>query len=145
RKVARVFERAGFAPRSHNGKVLLNILETYPRDELFQINETTLAETAMGILHLEERQRIRLFVRRDSYARFYSCLVYVPRDRYSTALREHMKRILVEAFGGVSAEFATQVSESPMARTHFIIHTPREREPAVDFATVEARIIATNK
>jgi glutamate dehydrogenase len=142
RKVARVIDHAGFPPRSHNGKALLNILETYPRDELFQIDEATLTETALGILHLEERQRIRLFIRRDSYARFYSCLTFVPRDRYSTDLRERIERILMEALHGDAAEYATQVSESPMARTHFMIHTSRELEAPPDVAAIEERIAA---
>jgi len=144
-KVQRVIERAGFPARSHNGKALLNVLETYPRDELFQIDEETLTEIALGVVHLEERQRIRLFVRRDTYARFYSCLVYVPRDRYSTELREQMEAILLEALDGVAAEFTTQVSESPMARTHFMIHTRREGEAAIDVAAIEERLVAASR
>ena len=145
RKVARVIDHSGYPPHSHNSKVLLNVLETYPRDELFQIDEEELQETALGILHLEERQRIRLFVRRDSYARFFSCLVFVPRDRYSTTLRERIETILMAALGGDAAENATQVSESPMARTHFIIHTSREADGSVDVAAIEERIVAASR
>ncbi|MCH7888863.1 MAG: NAD-glutamate dehydrogenase [Proteobacteria bacterium] len=124
RKVSKVFARSNFAPNSHNGKALLNILETYPRDELFQIDDDKLFEISHGILHLEVRQRIRLFIRRDSYARFYSCLVYVPRERYNTALRERMREILVKALHGSGAEYTVQVSEAVMARLHFIVRTP---------------------
>ena len=93
----RVLERAGFAPGSHDGKALLHILETYPRDELFQIAEDELLDIALGILQLQERQRVALFVRRDPFERFVSCLVYVPRDRYSTELRQRFQAILERA------------------------------------------------
>ena len=91
RKVRYVLERAGFPEGSHNEKDLVEILETYPRDELFQISKEELFEIAMGILHLQERQRVRFFVRRDTYGRFFSCLVFVPRDRYNTVIRERMQ------------------------------------------------------
>ena len=93
-KVRRTLARAGLAPDSHDGKALLHILDTFPRDELFQIAEDELFDTALGILNLQERQRIALFVRRDPLERFVSCLVYVPRDRYDTRLRERFAAIL---------------------------------------------------
>src|SRR5919202_2187966 len=99
RKVRYVLERAGFPPGSHNEKDLIEILETYPRDELFQIPQEELFEISMGILHLQERQRVRLFVRHDTYGRFFSCLVFVPRDRYNTRIRERMQEILHRALG----------------------------------------------
>ncbi|MFQ5783478.1 MAG: NAD-glutamate dehydrogenase [Alphaproteobacteria bacterium] len=145
RRVARVIERSSFPPNSHNGKALLNILETYPRDELFQISEDELFEIAHGILHLEERQRIRLFIRRDSYARFFSCLVFVPRERYSTALRERMQRIFIECLGGTSTEFTAQVSEAVMARIQFIVHTPHGEVPDYDAEEIEARIVGATR
>jgi len=145
RKVERVLERSGFSRSSHNGKALRNILETYPRDELFQIDDETLVETALGILHLEERQRIRLFVRRDTYARFFSCLVYVPRDRYTTELRERMQKILVAGLEGDAVEFTTQVSEAPMARTHFMVHTSRDVTPTFDVPMIEAQLVAVSR
>src|SRR5918994_5692714 len=91
RKVRYVLKRSGFPEGSHNEKDLIEILETYPRDELFQISKEELFEIAMGILHLQERQRVRLVVRRDTYGRFFSCLVFVPRDRYNTEIRERMQ------------------------------------------------------
>ena len=123
-KVARIIERSPFGAGSHNGKALLNILETYPRDELFQTDADELYDISHGILHLEERQRIRLFMRRDDYARFFSCLVYVPRERYNTDLRMRMQAVLLKSLGGASAEFTAQVSEAVMARLHYIVHTP---------------------
>jgi len=140
-RVAKVLERSHFPPNSHNRKALVNILHTYPRDELFQISDDELFEFAHGILHLEERQRIRLFIRRDSYARFYSCLIYVPRERYNTALRERMQAILVEALNGTTVEFAAQVSEAVMARLHFIVHTPQGVSPDLDAEEIEQRLI----
>ncbi len=111
-KVQRTMARAGFSPTSHDGKALQHILDTFPRDELFQIGEDELFETALGILNLQERQRIALFVRRDPLERFVSCLVYVPRDRYGTDLRRRMAAILEKAFNGHIAGFQTLLDES---------------------------------
>ncbi|HTT80121.1 MAG TPA: NAD-glutamate dehydrogenase, partial [Stellaceae bacterium] len=99
-KVGRTMERAGLAPDSHDGKALAHILETFPRDELLQIGEDELFDTAIGILNLQERQRIALFVRRDPLERFVSCLVYVPRERYDTRLRQAFAAVLADAFAG---------------------------------------------
>ncbi len=144
-KLGKVFERSRFAPNSHNGKALLNIIESYPRDELFQIGDDDLFDIAHGILHLEERQRLRLFIRRDSYARFFSCLVFVPRERYNTALRLRMQDLLIEQLDGTSAEFTAQVSEAVMARLHFIVHTPAGEVPEYDTDEIEARLVAATR
>ena len=130
-KVETVLSRSPFPEGSHNGKALQNILETYPRDELFQTDAEDLYQICHGILHLEERQRIRLFLRRDDYARFYSCLIYVPRERYNTELRRRMQAVLLKSLNGTSAEFTVQLSEAVMARIHFIVHTPPGAAPAV--------------
>ncbi|MCH7930097.1 MAG: NAD-glutamate dehydrogenase, partial [Proteobacteria bacterium] len=141
-KVRKVIERSPFPPASHNGKALLNILETYPRDELFQTGTDELYDICRGILHLEERQRIRLFMRRDDYARFYSCLIYVPRERYNTALRKRMEGILRKMLDGTSSEFTVQISEAVMARLHFIIHTPAGEAPDYHVDDIESRLVA---
>ncbi len=122
-KTRRIMERSRLKPGSHAGRALQNILETFPRDELFQADEDTLFDTALGILHLQERQKLRLFVREDMFQRFVSCLVFVPRDRYNTALRERMQVILQQAFNGESSSFSTQFSESIHARVHFHVRT----------------------
>ncbi|MBW7852394.1 MAG: NAD-glutamate dehydrogenase [Rhodospirillales bacterium] len=140
RKVANVIRRAGFRPSSHDGKALLSILETYPRDELFQIGEDELFDTALGILRLQERQRIALFVRKDEFERFVSCLVYVPRDRYDTSLRLAVQGILEQAFDGRVANYYTQVGDSPLARLHFIVRTAPGRVPEIAIADIEARL-----
>src|SRR4051812_25039730 len=111
-KVQHTMARSGLPPDSHDGKALLHILDTYPRDELFQIREEELYNIAIGILNLQERQRIALFVRRDPLERFVTCLVYVPRDRYDPELRLRFAAILEEAFAGELVDFSVQVDES---------------------------------
>ncbi len=136
-KVRRTIERAGLAPASHDGKALLHIFETFPRDELFQIAEDELFDTAIGILNLQERQRIALFVRKDPLERFVSCLVYVPGERYDTRLRQSFAAILAAAFAGTVTSFYTHFDESVLARVQFIIRVARGAVPAVDVAALE--------
>ncbi|MDA0220320.1 MAG: NAD-glutamate dehydrogenase [Proteobacteria bacterium] len=145
RKVAAMIERSGFAPASHNAKALNHILDSLPRDEIFQLDLDTLEEFALGVLHLEHRQRIRLFMRRDSYGQFVSCLVYIPRDRFSTDLRNRMENVLQTALGGASVDVTTQVSDSPMARAHFIVHTPGGAATMLAPAEIERRLIAASR
>ncbi|MBI4183609.1 MAG: NAD-glutamate dehydrogenase [Proteobacteria bacterium] len=140
RKLQKVVTRAGFPPASHDGKALVNILEGYPRDELFQIGEDELFTTALGILHLQDRQRLALFVRRDAFERFVSCLVFLPRDRYNTDLRETAGRILAESFNGRISTFYTQITDSPLARVHYIVRTRPGRIPDYDVDAIEARL-----
>ncbi len=140
-KVQRTIERAGFAPESHDGKALLHILETFPRDELFQITEDELYDTAISILNLQERQRIALFVRRDPLERFVSCLVYVPRERYDTRLRQSFAAILEEAFAGKVTDFYTHFDESVLARVQFIIEVTRGAVPPVNVARLEQLLV----
>ncbi len=144
-KIERVAKRAGLDAKSHDGKALMHILETYPRDELFQITEDDLLETAMGILHLQERQRIALFVRRDPFERFVSCLVYVPRDRYDTKLRRKLQHIIAEAYAGSIAAFTTHLSDEPLARLHVIVKTTRGEVPDVDIAALEQRLVEAGR
>jgi glutamate dehydrogenase len=141
RKVARVIERAGFPPAGHAGKALLHILENYPRDELLQTSEDELFAIATGILQLQDRQRLRLFVRADPFARFMSCIVYVPRDRYNTALRERMQQILEQAVGASESEFQALLSDSSLARLLFILRTPRGVPDDLDLADLERRLV----
>jgi len=140
KKVERTLERAGFRPDSHDGKALLHILETFPRDELFQITERRLFEISLGILQLQERQRIALFVRRDPFERFVSCLVYVPRDRFNTELRLQVEAILEQAFAGKVTSYYTQVTDSPLARLHYIVQTEPGQLPAYDVKQIETEL-----
>lgn len=142
RKVLHVISRAGLAPGSHAGKALVNILENYPRDELFQTGAEELLRTAMGILHLGERQRFRLFVRRDPFERFVSCLLYAPRENYTTELRQKWQAILVQAFNGSSAEFNVHLSESVLARIQIVVRTQPGHIPEFDERELETRLVA---
>ena len=140
-KAKKVLERSKLRPGSHAGRALQIILDTFPRDELFQATEDELFDSSIGILHLQERQRLRLFVRQDMFQRFVSCLVYVPRDRYSTDLRLRMQDILLKAFNGHAATFSTQFSESILARVHFHIRTQPGRVPEYSVPELQARLV----
>ncbi|MGE5539703.1 MAG: NAD-glutamate dehydrogenase [Gemmatimonas sp.] len=140
RKIARVVARADLDPASHDGKALATILETYPRDELFQISENDLLRNALGILSLGERQRIALFMRRDPFERFVSCLVFVPRDRYSRDLRVKFEAILGEALHGTISARYMDLGDVPFARVHIIVKTTPGRVPSVDEAVLEAAL-----
>lgn len=141
-KVQAVFERSGFLPDSHSGKDLLEVLETYPRDELFQADEESLFDNATTVLHLQERRKTKLFLRRDRFGRFVSALVYIPRDRYNTSVRLKMESILRQAFQGGSVDFTTRVSESVLARLHFVVRMPSGQPiPSVDETVLERQLV----
>ena len=125
RKLDAVIEHFGLPPQSHDAKAVVNVIETFPRDELFQMSTAELIPIVRGIVNLYERRRVRLFVRRDSYGRFYSCLVYVPRDRYNTEVRERIERIVKQRFGGTDVESQVQISDSALARLHLLVRTPQ--------------------
>ena len=139
-RVSHIQERSGFPPYSHAAKALVNILETYPRDELFQISEDQLLRISHGILHLQERPRVALFVRHDDFGRFVSCLVYLPRDRYDTPLRLGVTRILEQAYGGTMDAYYTQVSDGPLARLHILIRTLPGQATVIDEADLERKL-----
>jgi glutamate dehydrogenase len=143
RKTAQVVARAGLAPGSHAGKALINILANYPRDELFQTPEDDLLKTSMAILHLGERQRFRLFVRRDPFERFVSCLIYAPRENYTTELRQKWQAILTAAFNGSSSEFNVHLSESVLARIQITVRTIPGKIPDYDVRDLESRLVAS--
>jgi glutamate dehydrogenase len=140
RKVERVIEYFGLDSQSHDGKAVLNVLETYPRDELFQASVDDLIRIARGVVNLYERRTVRLLVRRDPYHRFYSCLIYVPRDRYNTEVRQRIEKIVLEGFEGKSVETQVQISGSNHARVHVVVHTDPDSRPKPDFASIEHRI-----
>ncbi len=121
-KVSAVLQASGFGQKTHAYKTLINILETYPRDEILQSNTPTLLNNVLGVFQMQERDYSGLFVRRDTFDRFYSCMVYVPRERYNTKLRIQTQALLKEAFGSdENVEFTTYFSESAQARTHYIV------------------------
>jgi glutamate dehydrogenase len=134
-----VMKKSGLAPQSHSGKALRHILETLPRDELFQSGEEELFKTAMGILGLQERIRTKLFLRRDRYGRFYSALVYIPRDRFDSDVRQRIEALLMEALNGQRIDTTIQVGESPLAQLHLIVR-PKAGGAEVDQQAIEQRL-----
>ncbi|MFI6375904.1 NAD-glutamate dehydrogenase [Streptomyces sp. NPDC050546] len=145
RKVEEVLERAGFSPNSHDGRDLLQILETYPRDELFQTPADELRSIVTSVLYLQERRRLRLYLRQDEYGRYYSALVYLPRDRYTTAVRLRIIEILKEELGGISVDFTAWNTESILSRLHFVVRVPQGTElpelSDADKDRIEARLV----
>ncbi len=139
-KVARVIQFFGLDPQSHDGKAVLNVLETYPRDELFQANTRDLVRICRGVVNLYERRTVRLLTRRDPYHRFFSCLVYVPRDRYNTDVRQRIERIVLEGFGGKSVESQVQISTASHARVHVVVRTEPGEHHKIDLAAIERQI-----
>ena len=142
-KVDRVLETAGVSADGYDGKALIEILEGYPREELFEISAQRLAPIAMAVLGLAERKQVRLFVRPDAYGRYVSCLVYLPRDRYTTQVRLRAQEILRSAFGGGSVDYSAMVGNSALARLHVVVHAmPGCPLAKVDQAALQARIAA---
>jgi len=139
-KVAKVIARAGFDPSSYAGRALLNVLESYPRDELFQIDEDTLFHFAIDIMNLSERPRVRALARADEFDRFVSVLVFVPKDRYDTSVRLRIGQFLAGIYEGrVSASYPAY-PEGPLARTHYIIGRDEGRTPEISQETLEKGI-----
>jgi glutamate dehydrogenase len=139
-KVDAVLAQSGHPPQSHAGKALVNILDTFPRDELFQIDTETLAAWSQGILDLEMRPRVRVFARPDRYGRFVSVLVYVPRDRYTSQVRERIGALLATACDGHITAFHPHFFEGPLLRVQFIVATPAGRAPSLDLTSLERNI-----
>jgi len=139
-KIQRVLERSHLEPSGHRGKALLHILDSFPRDELFQSSIQDLVRTTNGILNLQDRQRVRFFLRRDTFRRFYSCIVYVPREKYSTAIRRRVESILMEAFGGTSVDSSVQITDLPLARVHLIVRTGPGERPRISIRDIEKEI-----
>lgn len=141
RKIDRIRDSVGYRKHSHDGKALQNIMENLPRDELFESSDEYLLETAVGILHLQQRVRPAVFMRLDQFERFASILVFVPRDQYDTALRVAIADILVKALDGRLSRYFTQVTDSPLARVHYIVATRPGHVPDIDKEDIEARVV----
>ncbi|NVK22508.1 MAG: NAD-glutamate dehydrogenase, partial [Kangiellaceae bacterium] len=132
KKIVNVLAESQLKPGGHDYKALKNILEIYPRDELFQVPTLKLLDIAMGILHIQERRQVRAFVRRDPFGRYFSVLTFVPRDTYNTKIRLKMTNILAKTLNSNGQiEFTTHFSESNLARTHFRV--PVENAEAIEY------------
>ncbi|WP_406318430.1 NAD-glutamate dehydrogenase [Streptosporangium sp. NBC_01639] len=148
RKLAEVLDLAGLAPDSHDGKDLIEILETFPRDELFQTSVEQLLPIALGVLRLRERKQVKVFLRPDDYGRYVSCLVYLPRDRYTTKIRVKMQEILLKAVGGTSFDYSAMIGESALARLHVVVRGERGKPldaDAVNVEELEARLAGATR
>ncbi|MGH3413241.1 MAG: NAD-glutamate dehydrogenase [Marmoricola sp.] len=142
-KAHEVLQRSGFEAMSHAGKALIDVLESYPRDELFQTSVDDLVAISTQAVHARERRQLKLFVRSDIYGRFLSCLVYLPRDRYNTMVRERIMRILKDQLHGDTVEYTAHLGETFAARLHFVVRpAPGERLAEPDVADLESRCAA---
>ena len=143
RKLTQVLATAGLPPDSHDGKDLVEILEDFPREELFEISAEELTPIALGVLRLSERKQTRLFLRRDRYGRYMSCLVYLPRDRYTTRVRLRAQDILMQELHGASEDYSAMVGDSALARLYVVVRgAPGRPVPRVDAAALERKLAA---
>jgi len=143
RKLAEVLEFSGMAADSHDGKEVAEVLDFYPREELFMSSVTDLAAVTAGVHVLRERRQTRLFLRKDIFGRYVSCLVYLPRDRYTTAVRLRAQEILQRAFDASQVDYSVQVGESPVARLHLVVRAERGRQlPDADPVALERAVAA---
>ncbi|HEY3611911.1 MAG TPA: NAD-glutamate dehydrogenase, partial [Pseudonocardiaceae bacterium] len=140
RRVREVIHRAGFPLESYSGQKMLEVIQNYPRPELFSTDAQSLYETTTGVLALADRRRLRLFLRRDPYRRFFSCLVYLPRDRYTTTTRLAMQEVLLAELGGVNLEYSARVGETEIARVHFMVHTDPAGQADPDSAAIQQQL-----
>ncbi|MFT5782674.1 MAG: glutamate dehydrogenase, partial [Pseudomonas sp.] len=141
RKVAEIEQRSGFASGAHLGKELAQILEVLPRDDLFQTPVDELFNTVISIVQIQERNKLRLFLRKDPYGRFCYCLVYVPRDVYSTEIRVKIQQILMERLQATDCEFWTYFSESVLARVQLILRVDPKNHQQLDITKLEQEVI----
>ncbi|GAA3658055.1 NAD-glutamate dehydrogenase [Lentzea roselyniae] len=140
RRVRDVIHRAGFPLQSYSGQRMLEVIQNYPRTELFSVDADTLYQTTTGVIALAERRRLRLFLRRDPYGRFFSCLVYLPRDRYTTTSRLAMQEVLLAELGGLNLEYSARIGESALARVHFMVHTDPARVLEPDTQAIQNKL-----
>ena len=141
KKISQIIENSGFSKGSYNAKYLMSTLESYPRDELFQIGYEDLFRISMGIVASSGRSVVRFFPRKDKFNRFVSCLIFIPRDRYNTALREKIEVILADAYNGEITEFYIQITESNLTRLHMIVKTDRHNSQKVTDSEIEQKLI----
>ncbi len=141
RRVAAVLERVRFPAGSHDRSRLLNILQTYPRDELFQSDVDNIERMALEMLDLRDRRQVSLLLRRDDFGRFLVCLVFVPRDRHSTDVRLEIQKILMDAYRGTSCRYSTEITDAPLARLQLVIYTdPADTAPLPDTEILQSRL-----
>ncbi|MFM6972899.1 MAG: NAD-glutamate dehydrogenase, partial [Alphaproteobacteria bacterium] len=143
-KISHVIEKSEYVKGSHNYKDLISILESYPRDELFQISEDDLLKNSTGIVSIAGRSIVKFFARKDKFSRFVSCLIYTPRDRTNSDVREKIKGYLCEVFNGEIADSFLQITESNLIRFHVIVRT-NKGIPSFDENHIEQEIVKITK
>lgn len=139
-KVVSVLEKSALPPKSHAGKDLMHILETFPRDDLFQATSEDLYRIAMGILNMQDRRKISLFMREDTYGRYVSCLVYVPRDNFNSQLIVRLQDILIEELQGTEANYTTYFYTPVLTRIHYIIRVEQKKKLRIRVEELEQRL-----
>ncbi|MET0496836.1 MAG: NAD-glutamate dehydrogenase domain-containing protein [Steroidobacteraceae bacterium] len=139
-KIDRVVASFGLDPASHDGKAVMHVLETYPRDELFQASVADLIRIVRAVVNLYERQRVRVLMRRDGFGRFYSILIYVPRDRYNTQVRHKIEAVVRQQLAATDVDSQIQLSDSVLARVHMIVRVPETNAGRVDANQLEEKI-----
>ncbi|MDD9896231.1 MAG: NAD-glutamate dehydrogenase [Gammaproteobacteria bacterium] len=145
KKVNAVLDQSGFAPNGHSIKDLLQVINVFPRDELFQISKDQLYNTALEITQIQETRASKLFIRKDSYGKFFSCLAYIPRDIYNTRVRINIQEFLEKELKGEEVEFTTYFSESTLARIHFILRVPNIQKVKYDLSMLNEKMVAVAK
>ncbi|WP_428312374.1 NAD-glutamate dehydrogenase [Hydrocarboniphaga sp.] len=145
KKADYVMRRSRIGEDTHSGKLLREILHLLPRDELFQSSEQELYRTAMGIRALRDRHQLKLFLRRDRYGRFYSCLIYLPRDRYSRELRDRLAGELLKIFNATAVDRQVDSLRGSMARVRFIVRTPPGTQIDLSAEQIEQKLIAATR
>ncbi|MEJ5061044.1 MULTISPECIES: NAD-glutamate dehydrogenase [unclassified Pseudomonas] len=141
RKVAEIEHRSGFQAKAHLGKELAQVLEVLPRDDLFQTPVDELFSTVMSIVQIQERNKIRVFLRKDPYGRFCYCLAYVPRDIYSTEVRQKIQQVLMDRLKASDCEFWTFFSESVLARVQLILRVDPKNRIDIDPQQLEKEVV----
>ena len=139
-RVREVIHRAGFPMESFSGQRMLEVLQNWPRADLFSADTESLYSTATGAITLSDRRRLRLFLRRDPFGRFYSCMVYLPRDRYTTRSRLAMQEVLLEELEGTQLEYSARIGETVLAQVHFVVHTDPSRRIEPDTLRIQERL-----
>lgn len=139
-KVESILARSGFAPNGHSSKDLLQVLNAFPRDELFQMNVDQLFDTSMQITQFQDTRTCKLFIRRDAYGNFFSCLIYVPRDSYTTRVRLKIQEFLSDRLGASELEYNTFLSESVLVRLHLVLRVPGIHQVKYEVAELESHL-----
>lgn len=139
-KVQAVASRFGFRDDSHSARDLLSIMEEYPREELLHMSTDELTDVARGVLGLDERRVTKVFVRPDLFGRFVSAVVYLPRDRYTTSVRQRISDVLMQTYGATDVDFHVRLSSSALARVFFRLRLPHDTAPSVDMPELESRV-----